>query len=119
MTKSEFQRAMEKAGNGGADPHYLDVRMRNTSAKPVRAIEAFAVYSDAMGDEGPRSTILSQNDKPIKSGGEYFGYEYDTSTRQSNGIGDVTVYVNRVRYEDNTFWLDNGSHSCSLTTRIK
>ena len=119
MTKSEFERAVEKAQNGGHDPHYLDVRMRNGSNKSVRAIEAFAVYANAMGDEGEQVTLLTQNDKAIKPGGEYKSYAVDTQTRSSNGIGDVTVYVSRVRYEDNTFWQDNGSHSCSLTTKVK
>jgi hypothetical protein len=119
MTKSEFERAVEKANNGGHDPHYLDVRMRNGSDKPVRAIEAFAVYANAMGDEGERTSLLTQNDKAIKPGGEYKCYSVDTSARSSNGKGDVTVYVSRVRYEDNTFWQDNGSHSCSLTTRVR
>jgi hypothetical protein len=31
----------------------------------------------------------------------------------------VTVYVSRVRFEDNTFWKDNGSRSCALTSKIK
>ena len=119
MTKSEFERAMEKANAGGNDPHYLDVRMRNGSDKAVRAIEAFVLYADAMGDSGPQTTLLTQNDRDIKPGGEYRGYSVDTSQRSSNGIGDVTVFVNRIRYADNTFWLDNGSHSCSLTTRIR
>jgi hypothetical protein len=119
LTKSEFERAVEKAGAGGNDPHYLDVRMRNGSGKNVRAIEAFVVYADAMGDAGPQTTLLTQNTKDIKPGGEYRGYSVDTSQRSSNGIGDVTVFVSRIRYEDNTFWQDNGSHSCALTTRIK
>ncbi len=119
MTKSEFERAVEKAGAGGNDPHYLDVRMRNGSAKAIRAIEAFVIYADAMGDPGPQTTLLTQNDKNIKPGGEYRGYSVDTSQRSTNGIGDVTVFVSRIRYEDNTFWQDDGSHSCALTTRIK
>jgi hypothetical protein len=112
MTKSQLELAIEK-------PHYLDVRMRNGSDKPVRAIEAFAVYANAMGDEGASTTLLTQNNKGIKAGGEYKCYAVDTWERSSNGVGDLTVYVSRVRYEDNTFWQDNGSHSCSLITRIK
>jgi hypothetical protein len=119
MTKSEFERAVEKASAGGNDPHYLDVRMRNASGKLVRAIEAFVTYADAMGDAGPQTTLLTQNDKDIKPGGEYRGYSVDTAQRSTNGIGDVTVFVSRIRYEDNTFWQDNGSRSCALTTRIK
>jgi hypothetical protein len=119
LTKSEFQRAVEKVNNGFNEPHFLDIRMRNKSNKNIRAIEAYAVYANVMGDEGETRIITSQNDKIIKPGGEHIGYSYDTTTRQENGKGDVTVYVNRIRYDDNTFWQDNGSHSCSLTTRIK
>jgi hypothetical protein len=119
LTKSEFQRAYEKATNGGHEPHYLDVRMRNVSQKPIRGIEAFVVYSNIMGDQGATNTILSQNDKTIKPGDEYKGYSVDTYERSENGKGDVTVYVNRIRFEDNTFWYDNGSRSCALTTQIK
>jgi hypothetical protein len=119
LTKSQFERAYEKALNGGHEPHYLDVRMRNASQKQVRGIEAFVVYANIMGDQGETSTILSQNDKSIKPGGEYKGYSVDTYERWQNGKGDVTVYVNRIRFEDNTFWYDNGSHSCALTTQIK
>ncbi len=119
LTKSEYERAVEKASNGGNDPHYLDVRMRNRSDKPIRAIEAFAAYANVMGDEGDKTRVLTQNSKPIMPGGEYKCYAVDTSIRSSNGAGDVKVYITRVRYEDNTFWQDNGSQSCSLTTRIK
>lgn len=119
LTKSEFQRAMEKASQGGRDPHYLDVRMRNDSGKLIRGIEAFVVYENNMGDQSGSSSIMSQNNKPIKPGGEYAGYSVDTYQSSSNGVGDVTVYVNRIRFEDNTFWYDNSSRSCALTTQIK
>jgi hypothetical protein len=42
MTRSEFERAVDRASNGGHDPHYLDIRIRNNSYKPIRAVEAFA-----------------------------------------------------------------------------
>jgi hypothetical protein len=119
LTKSQFERDVERARNGGHEAHYLDTRMRNDSLKPVKAIEAFVVYADKMGDQGARQTILSQNDKSVPPRGEYRGYSVDTSERWSNGKGEVTVYVNRVRFEDDTFWQDNGSHSCALTSKIK
>ena len=43
----------------------------------------------------------------------------DTSESWRNGKGEVNVYVNRVRFEDDSFWQDNGSHSCALTSKIK
>jgi hypothetical protein len=119
LTTSQFERDLEKARNGGRDAHYLDTRMRNDSQKPIKAIEAFAVYSDKMGDQSARQTILSQNDKSVPPKGDYRGYIVDTSEVLRNGKGEVIVYVNRVRFEDNTFWQDNGSHSCTLTTKIK
>ena len=119
LTKSEYERAVEKARAGGKDPHYLDVRMKNVSSKNVRAIESFVVYSDAMGDAGPQTTLLTQNTKDIKPGGEYRGYSVDTSERSANGIGDVTVFVSRIRSADNSFCQDNGSHSFALTTQLK
>ena len=119
LTKSQFELDLEKARNGGHNAHYLDTRMRNDSQKPIKAIEAFVVYSDKMGDQGAKQTILSQNDKSIPPRGDYRGYSVDTSERLRNGKGEVTVYVNRVRFEDDTFWQDNGSHSCALTSKIK
>jgi hypothetical protein len=119
LTKSQFERDLEKVRNGGNDPHYLDVRMHNDSPKPIKAIEAFAAYSNIMGDLGATQTILSQNDKSVPPKGDYRGYIVDTAERLRNGKGEVKVYVNRVRFEDNTFWQDNGSHSCALTSKIK
>jgi hypothetical protein len=119
LTKSRFEQAVEKASNGGRDPHYLDVRMRNVTQKSIRAIEASVVYANLMGDQGAENTLLLQNDNPIRAGKEFRGYSVDTAERWANGKGDVTVYVNRVRFEDNTFWKDNGSRSCALTSAIK
>ena len=119
LTKSQFERAVEKANHAGHDAHYLDTRMKNNSRKSVKAIEAFVVYADKMGDPGARETILSQNDKDIPPGGEYKGYAVDTAERWANGRGEVTVFINRVRFEDDTMWQDNGSHSCALTSKIK
>jgi hypothetical protein len=119
LTKSPFERAMEKANNGGKDPHYLDVRMHNATQKSIRAVEATVAYANLMGDQGVTNTLLFQNDNPIKAGKEFRGYSVDTSEQSANGKGDVTVYIDRVRFEDNTFWRDNGSRSCALTSKIK
>ncbi|NDJ13385.1 MAG: hypothetical protein EBY17_19685 [Acidobacteriia bacterium] len=119
LTKSPLQREVERIQNGGKDPHYLDVRLRNTSDRAVRAIEAFSVYANLMGDEASQQSLLSQNDKPIKPGAEFREYAVDSAALQANGKGDVTVYVNRVRFEDGTFWRDNGSRSCALKSNIR
>jgi hypothetical protein len=120
LTKSRFEQAVEKAQNGGNDPHYLDVRLHNASQKTVRAIEATVTYTDAMGDESTNgTTLLMQNNDPIKPGKDVSGYSVDTFARSANGKGEVSVRVSRVRFEDNTFWKDNGSRSCALTSKIK
>ena len=119
LTKSQFDQAVERARHGGNEPHYLDVRVRSSSQKTIRGIEAHVVYANVMGDEGSETLILFQNDKPVKIGGEVRGYSVDTSARWANGKGEVTVYVNRIRFEDNTFWRDDGSRSCALTSDIK
>jgi hypothetical protein len=119
MTNSEFQRQLDQTTHGGRSKHYLDMRMRNNSSKPMAAIESVVIYSNKMGDETTRDTLVSQNTKPIKSGAELKSYSMDRSESAQNGTGEVTLYVSRVRFEDGTFWTDNGSHSCSLTNKSK
>jgi hypothetical protein len=105
--------------NGGYDPHYLDMRLRNNSSQSIKAIEGVATYANKTGDTGHIQSFVTQNDKPIPPGAAHNTYMEDTSEQWRNGKGEVTVYVNRVRFEDNTFRQDNGSHSCALTTEIK
>jgi hypothetical protein len=119
LTKSDAERTLEKVKNGGRDPHYLDIEVRNESKDAIKAIEAFAVYTDKMGDEQVKTKVLFQNDKNIRPGGKHAGYSIDTFAQSENGKGEVTVFVNRVRFDDNRYWQDNGSHSCALTTKVK
>jgi hypothetical protein len=119
LTSSEFERQLDKTAHGGKEKHYLDMRMQNNSSKPVRAIESTVVYANAMGDTSVKDSLISQNKSAINPGGEYKSFFMDRSLQSANGRGDVTVYISRIRFEDNTFWQDNGSHSCSLTSRIK
>ena len=119
MTTSEFERDVDKASHGGKAKHYLDMRERNNTQKEIKAIENVVVYANVMGDESLRDTLLSQNTKPIKPGEELKSYFMDRSLQTANGNGDVTVYVQRVRFVDDTFWQDNGSHSCAMTSHIK
>jgi hypothetical protein len=119
LTTSEFQRQLDQTEHGGHSKHYLDMRMRNSSSKPIAAIESVVVYSNKMGDETTHDTLLSQNTKPIKPGEELKSYSMDRSESTQNGTGNVTLYIGRVRFEDNTFWQDNGSHSCSLSNKVK
>ena len=119
LTTSEFQRQLDQTTHGGHSKHYLDMRMRNNSSKPIAAIESVVVYANKMGDETMRDTLVSQNTKPIKPGEEHKSYAMDRAERTQNGTGDVILYISRVRFEDNTFWQDNGSHSCSLSNKVK
>jgi len=119
LTTSEFQRQLDTTTHGGHDKHYLDMRMRNNSSKSIAAIESVVVYANKMGDETTRDTLISQNTKPIKPGDEHKSYSMDRTERTQNGAGQVTLYISRVRFEDNTFWQDNGSHSCSLSNKAK
>jgi hypothetical protein len=119
LTTSEYERQTDKVTHEGQEKHYLDMRMLNKSDKPIRAIESVVVYSNVMGAESTHETLVSQNKKPVKPGQEHKSYFMDRSLQSANGLGDVTVYVEKIRFSDNTFWQDNGSHSCKLTSQIK
>ena len=43
----------------------------------------------------------------------------DRVERSRNGMGDVKVFISRIRFGDNTMWEDNGSHSCFKTVASK
>jgi hypothetical protein len=117
LTTSEFQRQVDETTHGGAGKHYLDMRMRNNSQRPVAAIESVVVYSNKMGDEAVSTTLMSQNDSPIKPGQEYKSSYMDREEWTQNGAGEVTVYIKRVRFTDSTKWQDDSSHSCSLSDK--
>jgi hypothetical protein len=119
MTTSEYQRQTDETLHGGMGKHYLDMRLKNISTKLITAIESVASYVNVMGDPSASTTFTTQNSKPIKPGQENRSYTMDREMLAANGKGQVIVYVQRVRFEDGTFWTDNGSHSCSLTNQIK
>lgn len=116
LTTSEFERQVDKAANGGQDKHYLDMRMRNASEKPIAGFEIVTAYANKMGDRTNSATQISQNTSDIKPGEELKTYTMDRGAQSLNGVGTVTVYISRVRFSDNTFWQDDGSHSCSRST---
>ena len=116
LTTSEFERRLDQAAHGGQGKHYLDIRTRNVSEKPVTGIEMVAAYANKMGDPTNSSTMISQNKDDIKPGEEYKASAMDRGALAESGIGQVTVYISRVRFSDNVFWQDNGSHSCSRTS---
>jgi hypothetical protein len=119
LTTSEFQRQLDATSHGGVSKHYLDVRVRNDSGKPIRAFEFAAVYADTMGDASTSTMFVSQNTKAIPAGVIFKASAMDRELTMQSGVGEVSVFVSRVRFEDDTFWTDNGSHSCRLRTALK
>jgi hypothetical protein len=119
LTTSEFQRQVDQGNHGGMGKHYLDVQVRNDSAKAVKAFEFSAVYSDRMGDEASSASFVSQNDRPIASGAVYKTSAMDRDQFAQGGTGDVRVYVSRVRFADDSFWQDDGSRSCATKSAVK
>ena len=119
MTTSEFQRQLDETSHGGHAKHYLDIRERNNSAKPIAAVEEIIVYFNKMGDETLRDKVVSQNKKSIAPGAERKSFVMDRTQATANGAGTVTMYINRVRFEDDSVWQDNGSHSCSFSNKAK
>jgi hypothetical protein len=119
LTTSELQRQIDTAQNGGAGKNYLDVRLRNDSQKAIKAFEYAAVYRNTMGDEMASGTYVSQNTQPIKPGSLTKAYTMDRAERSQTGNGDVKVYISRIRFDDDTMWEDNGSHSCFKTVASK
>jgi len=119
LTTSELQRQIDEVNHGGVEKHYLDVQVRNDSGKPVRAFEFSAAYSDRMGDESTSASFVSQNNKPIRAGDVYKTSAMDREFMMQNGRGDVTLYIARVRFEDDTQWQDNGSRSCGLKAALR
>jgi hypothetical protein len=43
----------------------------------------------------------------------------DRAERLQTGTGDVTVYISRIRFGDDTIWEDDGTHSCFKTVASK
>jgi hypothetical protein len=119
LTTSELERQIDSAQNGGAGKNYLDVRLRNDGQKAVKAFEYAAVYRNNMGDEMTSGTYVSQNTQPIKPGALTRAYTMDRAQRSQTGTGDVRVYITRIRFDDDTTWEDNGSHSCFKTVASK
>lgn len=119
LTTSRFQQQLDLVTHGGEPKHYLDMRIRNDSQTPVMGIETTAVYYNRIGDQITSSTIIPQNDKPIKPGSELRSYTMDRSALMQNGLGELEVFVSRVRFVDGTTWQDDGSHSCSFKSEIK
>jgi hypothetical protein len=119
LTTSEFERQLDETEHGAQAKHYLDFSVRNASDKAILGVEAVAQYTNRMGDALASSTLVSQNTRPIKPGEEYRVYSMDRAQWVQSGVGDVTLFINRVRFTDGTFWADSGGHSCSMAANSK
>ena len=102
-------------GGPDKDPwdHYLRIEYRNVSDKTIVAIRFGVAFVDALA-EANRSVYSydsSEVVKPSKAAKPYWGdgvyfhqYEYR--------MGAI-VWVEKLRFSDNTFFVDDGSHSCA------
>lgn len=118
LTTSEFQRQVDETIHNGQDKHYLDIRVRNDSAKPVSAFEFGTTYLNRMGDAAASATYISQNTHSIGPNEEIRASAMDRDTLAQTGSGQVRVYIGRVKFDDGSLWQDDGTHSCSRTTGI-
>jgi len=109
------------AGMLGSDKdpweHYLRIEYRNASAKTIIAIRFGVAFVDALA-EANRSVYSydsSEVVKPGKTAKPYWGdgvYFHQYGTRMG-----AIAWVEKVRFSDNTFFVDGGSHSCASPKR--
>ena len=119
LTTSEFEQQLDQAAHNGQGKHYLDIKVHNDSGKSVSAFEFGSVYSNKMGDEGASTNSISQNRRSIAAGVYLTVWAMDRDTLEQSGIGQVEVFVSRVKFDDGTFWQDDGTRSCSRTTIVQ
>ena len=110
---------MDETMHAGQGKHYLDIKVQNAGIKPVAAFEYTTVYADKMGDLSNSATYISQNTHAIKPGATFGSSAMDRDHSAQNGMGQVTVYVSRVRFDDGTYWRDDGSRSCSRVANLR
>lgn len=118
LTTSEFERQVDETIHNGQTKHYLDVRVQNESEKRVSAFEFGTIYTNRMGDETTSATFVSQNPRAIKPGDVSKTSTMDRDPLAQTGSGQVKVYIGRIRFDDGSSWLDDGTRSCSRTTNI-
>jgi hypothetical protein len=97
-----------------ADPwdHYLRIEYKNISDKTIIAIRFGVSFVDAMAEakESVYSYDSSAIVKPGKTEKPYWGdgvYFHQYGYRMS-----AIAWLEKVRFADNTFFVDDGSHSC-------
>ncbi len=94
--------------------HYLRIEYRNAAPKTIIAIRFGVAFVDALADanESVYSYTSDGIVKPGKTAKPYWGdgvyfHEYGWK------MGAV-AWVEKVRFSDNTFFVDDGSHSCAF-----
>ena len=107
------------AGSAEVDPwnHYLRIEYKNASAKTIIAIRFGVAFVDALA-EANESVYSYDSSSVVKPGkiarpswgdGVYF-HQYGSR------MGAI-VWVEKVRFSDDTFFVDDGSHSCASPKR--
>jgi hypothetical protein len=97
--------------------HYLRIEYKNASAKTIIAIRFGVAFVDALA-EADKSVYAYDSDEVVKPGKvakPYWGdgvYFHQYGTRMG-----AIAWVEKVRFSDNTFFVDDGSHSCALPKR--
>jgi hypothetical protein len=97
--------------------HYLRIEYKNSSSKTIIAIRFGVAFVNAMAEanESVYSYDSSEIVKPGKTTKPYWGdgvyfnqYGYRMAAR---------AWLEKVRYSDNTFFVDDGSRSCAFPPR--
>jgi hypothetical protein len=93
--------------------HYLRIEYKNVSAKTIIAIRFGVTFIDALAEAN--QSVYSYNSseivKPGKTTKPYWGdgvYFHQYGNRMG-----ATAWLEKVRFADNTFFSDDGSHFCA------
>jgi len=94
--------------------HYLRIEYKNASAKTIIAIRFGVAFVDAMAEAN--QSVYSYDSpeivKPDKVAKPYWGdgvYFHQYGYRMS-----AIAWLEKVRFADNTYFVDDGSHSCKF-----
>lgn len=105
---------------GEGDPwgSYLLVVFKNTSSKTIAAVRFGVSFVDALADthqsvysyDSDSTVKPGKSSKPEWSDGVYAG-------SLGHKVGAI-VWVEKARFADNTFFMDDGSHSCGAQNTV-
>ena len=104
---------------GDGDPwgSYLMVQFTNNSSKTIAAVRFGVAFVDALADTH-ESVYSYDSDSTVKPGKSSHPLWSDGVYAGSLGhkVGAI-VWVEKLRFADNTFFVDNGTHSCGAHTK--